>query len=257
MISYCIACFRPAYARLLIEDLIGKTTAKFEILVWLNVENAAFESFLAESIKKQHPIIIIGKTPENIGMQAYLELFRRSRYELIVQIDDDVVMVSRRIAEGAMEIFTQFKDIKQLVADVWQDEYTTGARPAMEAYRVVNENYGLYDGPIDGWFSIYHRSILPLISALPQAPYFPLGLLAKQKLQRQGLKGLLCTRFKVFHVIGPQYASFFNMLDFEIDKYKKLGRREIVQWYERERRHLPEAPALEENVEKIRQELSQ
>lgn len=257
MISYCIACFRPTYARFLIEDLIGKTTAKFEILAWLNLENEAFEKFLFEKMKNQCPIKIIGKTPENIGMRAYRELFSRTQHELIVQIDDDVIMVSRSIAERAMEIFTRFKNIKQLVADVWQDEYTTGARPPMNAYRVVNAEYGLYDGPIDGWFSIYHRSILPLISAMTRAPYFPIGLLTKQQLQRQGLKGLLCTKFKVFHVIGPQYASFFNMLDFEIDKYKKLGRCEIVQWYERERRHLPEAHLLEKNVEKIRQKLSQ
>lgn len=257
MISYCIACFRPTYARLLIEELIAKTTARYEILVWLNLENEAFETFLLGKIQNHCPIKIVGKTPENIGMQAYRELFRRTQHELIAQIDDDVIMISKRIAENAMEVFTRHKNIKQLVTDVWQDEFTTGARPPMNAYRMVNAECGLYDGPIDGWFSVYHRSILPLISAIPRAPYFPIGLLTKQQLQRQGLKGLLCRKFKVFHVIGPQYASFFNMLDFEIDKYKKLGRREIVQWYERERHRLPESHILEKNIEKIRRELSQ
>ena len=257
MISYCIACFRPAYARLLIEDLVSKTTAKFEILVWLNLENEAFEKFLFERVQKNYPLKIIGKTPANPGMQVYSELFRRSQYELIVQIDDDVVMVSRRIAECAMELFTRFKEVKQLVADVWQDEYTTGARPPMSAYRVFNEKHGLYEGPIDGWLSIYHRSILPLIAPIPRSQYLPIGGLTHQQLQRHGLKGLLCRRFKVFHVIGPQYASFFDMLDFEIHKYKMLGRQEIVQWYEKERVNLPERHILEKNVEKIRQELNQ
>jgi hypothetical protein len=36
---------------------------------------------------------------------------------------------------------------------------------------------------------------------------------------------------KVFHAIGPAYASLFGMLDFEIEKYRALGRTDIVNWY--------------------------
>ena len=37
MISYCVACYRPVYARQLIDDLIDKTAVAFEILLWINV----------------------------------------------------------------------------------------------------------------------------------------------------------------------------------------------------------------------------
>src|SRR2546429_45947 len=123
MISYCIASLRPKYSRLLIADLIRKTTAPFEILVWLNVEDHDYERFLQEQRENGVPLRIIGKTPENIGMQAYPLLFEQSVYELIVQIDDDVIAVSRSIAEQAHEIFRRFPRVHQLVADVWQDEY--------------------------------------------------------------------------------------------------------------------------------------
>jgi len=42
------------------------------------------------------------------------------------------------------------------------------------------------------------------------------------------LYGLLYTGIKVFHVIGPAYAGYYQMLDFEIEKYHALAREEIV-----------------------------
>jgi len=257
MISYCIVSFRPTYSKLLISDLINKTSSKYEILVWLNLEDINFENFLYDKIRLGYPLKIIGKSPENIGMRAYFQLFKKAQYELLVQIDDDVVMVSNKIAEYANQIFIMFKNVRQLVADVWQDEYTTGARPPMKNYRLFNNKYGLYDGPIDGWFSIYHRSILPLIVQITPAKYLYLGGMIKRQLIRHRLKGLLCTRFKVFHVIGPQYASYFNMLDFEIKKYRMLGRQDIVRWYEQGRKKLPNTQLLQKKVEIIKHELSQ
>jgi hypothetical protein len=184
-------------------------------------------------------------------MQAYPLLFQESKYDLIAQIDDDVVAVSRNIAEHASEVFSKFPSVRQLVADVWQDDYTTGARPDMSSYRPYEPEYGLYDGPIDGWFSVFHRSVLPLAQARYGDIYFPLGALLRSRLRETGRLGLLCTRFKVFHVIGPQYVSYFGMLDFEIEKYRRLGRAEIVSWYENARQTLPPQEELSSRVKKI------
>lgn len=251
MISYCIASFRPTYSALLIQDLIRKTTAPFEILVWLNTNDSSYEQFLEEQRARGAPLRMVGKTPENIGMQAYPLLFQEARYELIAQIDDDVVAVSRNIAEQASEIFSRFPSVKQLVADVWQDDYTTGARPAMSSYRAYEPEYGLYDGPIDGWFSVFHRSVAPLAQARYGDTYFPLGCLLRNRLRETGRLGLLCTRFKVFHVIGPQYASYFGMLNFEVEKYRRLGRADIVSWYESARETLPPREELSARIKNI------
>lgn len=255
MISYCIASFRPIYSRLLIDDLISKTTAPYEILVWLNVDDSGYEEFLQAKMADGLPVRIVGKTPENIGMRAYPMLFTQARNELIVQIDDDVVMVSRYIAEHAYEIFNKYPRVKQLVADVWQDEYTTGARPPMAAYKPFHEEDGLYDGPIDGWFSVFHRSALPLVALDTGSKCLPLGALLKNRLKAQNKLGLLCTRFKVFHVIGPEYASYFGMLNFEINKYQELNRFEIVAWYEEAKNKLPDDNELNKGVEDIRKHL--
>ncbi len=251
MISYCVAAYRPAYTRLLVEDLARKTTTDWEALVWLNVDDPDCEAWLRDRVRDGWPIRVVGRTPENIGMEAYYALFQAARGELVAQIDDDVVMVSPGIAETARAIFDRFPRVRQLTADVWQDAYTTGARPPMSAYRILDREWGLYDGPIDGWFSVYHRSVLPLLPRPAPARYFPLGGLTQQRLRTAGLRGVLCTRFKVFHVIGPQYAAYFGMLDFEIAKYRRLGRHDIVGWYERERGTLPPREVLDAQVRRI------
>ena len=251
MISYCIASYRPTYSTLLVQDLIRKTTVPFEILIWLNTDDERYEKFLEEQRSQGVPVRIVGKTRENIGMQAYPLLFAESQYDLIAQIDDDVVAVSRNIAEYASEVFLKFPSVKQLVADVWQDDYTTGARPPMSSYRPYEPEHELYEGPIDGWFSVFHRSVLPLAQARYGDIYFPLGALLRNRLRETGRLGLLCTKFKVFHVIGPQYVSYFGMLDFEIEKYRRLGRQEIANWYEGARGTLPPPEELGSRVKNI------
>lgn len=256
MISYCIAIYRPTYARLLLADLVEKTSAPFEILVWLNVADAALDAEIDTMIARGVPLRVLGRTPENIGMRAYAALFCAARHRLIAQIDDDVVCVSRGIAERAERLFRRFPTVRQLVADVWQDEHTTGARPALDQYRVFDAAEGLYDGPIDGWFAVYHRSILPLLASLPFAPYFALGAVTRARLRQRGQSGLLDRGIKVFHVIGPAYANALGMLQFEIEKYRRLGRIDIVTWYETYRDNPDATGPLPNRIDQIRSDLS-
>jgi len=251
VISYCIPVYRPWYAKRLISDLIRKTSAAYEILLWLNVDDGELEMFLAHLQAAGHPLRIVGKTPQNIGMEALAGLFAEARYDLLTQIDDDVICVTPHIAEICAEIFARLPKVKQVVADVWQDEFTTGARPGWACYRPFDVRHGLYNGPIDGWFSVYHRSVLPLITGLPIGQYFGLGCAVKARLAQHGCYGLLCTQFKVFHVIGPDYASYFDALEFEIAKYRRLGRRDIVGWYERAKNSVATKEILRARVQQI------
>jgi hypothetical protein len=252
VISYCIAAYRPNYVRVLLADLVTKTSTPFEILLWLNVADGALDADIEAAIKNGVPLRVIGRTPENIGMVAYASLFRAARYPLITQIDDDVVCISRGIAERADRLFKRFPNVSQLVADVWQDEFTTGARPPLDRYAAFDADEGLYSGPIDGWFAIYNRSILPLLLELPFEPYFSLGAMVLGRLAQQGQHGVLDLGMKVFHVIGPEYAHAFGMLDFEIAKYRRLGRAEIVDWYENHRRAAGSREELDARIEAIR-----
>lgn len=251
MISYCIAVYRPTYARMLLADLIEKTRVRFEILLWLNVDDAQLDADISRARVKGADIRVLGRTPENVGMVAYVQLFRAARYPLITQIDDDVVCISPGIAERAARLFAKFPRVRQIVADVWQDEHTTGARPSFEHYRVLDAAEQLYSGPIDGWFSIYHRSVLPILTSMPLSQYCNIGSSVAARLRSRRLEGVLDLGMKVFHVIGPRYAAAFGMLDFEIEKYRRLGRREIVTWYEQQRPSTQEVVAAKASVQAI------
>jgi hypothetical protein len=248
MISYCIVAYRPVYAGMLIRDLIRKTSSPYEILVWLNIEDSALDALMDKAVGEGVPLRVVGRTPDGIGMRAYRDLFVAARYPLIVQIDDDVLSVSRGIAERAAAIFERFPSVRQIVADVWQDEFTNGARPPMDRYQSVYPEEGLCQGPIDGWFSIYHRSVLPTLLALGYSEYCYIGAMMSRELVRLGFMGVLCTRMKVFHATGPAYASFFGMLDFEIEKYRRLQRDAIVEWYVNARENLPGKTVLQERL---------
>jgi hypothetical protein len=257
VISYCIACYRPAYCSQLIDQLIEKTSVPYEILTWINVLDHGFEQLLRHRQEAGAPIRVVGRTPQNIGMAAYPLLFAASKFDQVVQIDDDVVCISPLIAEKAQMVFDRFPQVGMLTADCWQDEFTNGARPPMHHYREFNPECGLYDGPIDGWFAIYRRDSLLACGELGSSRYFPIGCVVKSRLASMHQIGLLCTRIKVFHATGAAYAAYFGMLDAEIAKYYSLGLRDLADLYVRERVKLPSRSELVRRVENIRASLAQ
>lgn len=231
MISYCICVYRPRLFYILLEDLIRKTSVPYEILVWLNTRAPELEGYLGRMAQRGIPIKVIGVSPDNAGMVGYKMLFRNAKYKMITQIHDDVVSVSRGIAEKATEIFKRHDKVKQIVADVIQDAFTTGGRPGLEAYQMVDEEDGLLAGPVDGWFSIYHHSVLPLLLEAPYEPYFYLGSHIQMQLRARGQDGVLCQKMKVFHVAGPAYARLFETVESEVRKYSQLGNKQMAEIY--------------------------
>lgn len=231
MISYCVCVYRPRMFYMLVDELIRKTTAPYEILIWLNTRAPELPGYIERLACRGIPIRIVGCSPDNVGMAAYKMLFLNAKHELIAQVHDDVVCVSRRIAEKAHEIFKAHKDVKQIVADVIQDPFTTGGRPGDDAYQPFPGNDKLWVGPVDGWFSIYHKSILPTLVAAPYEPYFYLGSYVQMQLKASEKHGLLCKTMKVFHTAGPAYAHLFETVESEIRKYTFLGNKPMADLY--------------------------
>lgn len=231
MISYCICVYRPRLFYILLEDLIRKTSTPYEVLIWLNTRAPDLEDHVDRLSYRGVPVRIVGVSPENIGMLGYKMLFKSARYDLIAQVHDDVVCISRKIAERALEIFSAHKDVQQIVADVIQDSFTTGGRPGDDAYSLSDESSGLFAGPVDGWFSIYHRATLQLLLDAPYEPYFYLGSYMQMQLRARKKEGMLCKGMKVFHLAGPAYAQLFETVETEIKKYHSLGNKTAAEVY--------------------------
>lgn len=231
MISYCICVYRPRLFYILLEDLMRKTTTPYEILVWLNTRAPELEGYIDRLSYRGIPIKVVGSNAKNIGMVGYKMLFHNAKYDLVAQVHDDVTCVSRRIAEIASETFKAQPKVKQIVADVIQDAFTTGGRPGDSAYAPFDAESGLVSGPIDGWFSIYHRSILRMLIDAPYEPYFYLGSYIQMQLKSQALEGVLSKKMKVFHIAGPAYASLLETREAEVRKYNGLGKKELAEVY--------------------------
>lgn len=252
VVSYMLVAFRPYYASRTISEIVRKTTVSYELLLWLNVDSPHLEEYVGTLQAAGHPIRIVGKTPENIGMRAFKTLIQEAEGEFLVQCEDDVIHISRRAAEIAGEIFDRYPDVMMLGGHVWQDEFTTGARPPMSLYNPMVHEEGLYEGPIDGGFTFYRRANIPmLLESVGDGSYFGLGVGTHLKWirQDQGRKGWLSIRIQMFHLNGPLYHSFFpGMLEFEIAKYRKIQYFDVAQAYEDAKSDLPPREDLERNL---------
>ena len=234
---------------MLIEDLIVKTSVPYEILVWINTPERGVVDYIKSLEANGVPVRIVGNTPNNIGMVAFKSLFLASKYEMIVQLDDDVLRVSPGIPQKCLDIFSRRKEVKYLVADVWQDKYTNGNRPGMGSYESYAPDDGLFDGPIDSWYGVYHRSIMPTLMQAPYEKYFYLGSFVRGTLPRYRQIGVLCTKFKVFHGCGPIYHNAFGLLDFEINKFRSVNMPHMADAYEKKKATLPDTSKVLESFE--------
>jgi len=251
-LSYMLPCYRPYYTSRLLGEIAKKTTLPYELLVWMNMEDAGLEQYIQSLISAGYPIRLIGKTPANIGMEAFKPLIEAAQGELLIQLEDDVLFVSRRIGEIASEILGRRKDIGMLSADVWQDELSNGGHPRPEHYTCADVLDQLYEGPIDGGLSIYPRSSVPLLLQSQFRMYFGMGCGMHIRLNALGLKAYKCRRMRIFHLAGAPYHSLFpGMVEFEIAKYKRVGHRQMVQVYEREMENLPPKEMLEQRFRAI------
>ncbi len=223
MISYCVVMIRPKFVKMLIEDLARKTKMPYEILLWLNVDNWEFERYVTIQRETGIPVKIIGKTPKNIGMAGFKACFEAAKGDIITQIDDDVIRVSPGTAEIAEFIFRKRPDIRHLSANMVESKYFGYRIPWGERWKCFDPALELYEGPIDGWFSMYHRDILPMLLELPyQTRLVSIGYMIAQRLRvSKTRRPALCKPLKVFHVKGPVYMSYYDMLDLQIWKFKQ------------------------------------
>lgn len=232
MISYCVCLSRHAQASLLLRELVEKTKVPFEILVWLNSNDPRLLDTVETMKAERAPLKVVGSTPHDIGMQGYRVLFEHAKYDMVAQISEHVILMSKGIPEKAAAIFKKHKDVKMLVADVVQDKYTDGARPPMDQYKPFDETNGLYDGPVDGWFAIYDKCLFPSLYDVNYDRSFFLGSWARGKAISMKYRGLLCNQMRVFHAYGPAYAELFGSRFDEAQRIRYFGNHQLAGIYE-------------------------
>ncbi len=265
MISYCVVLIRPKFVRMLVADLVRKTKMPYEILLWMNVEDRPFEVYVTQQARAGVPIRLVGKTPENIGMAALKSCFEQAKGNIITQIDDDVIRMSAGTPEAAQFIFEKRPGIRHLSAMMWEDKYCFFRPPWIEKCKSIDPEMDLYEGPIDGWFSMYHRDLREMLLSFPyDKRALSTGWIMSSRLRDgagpfppgRGPKSALCNAMKVFHVKAPAYLNYYDLFETQLWKFKELGqKKEEIEKYRQLRGRLPTKKVVEPYIQKVYEEL--
>lgn len=253
-LSYMLPVFRAWYSSRVICQVVRKTTVPYELLLWFNILDDNLEAYVQELIDAGNPIRVLGRTPENIGMKAFQRMAPEARGEYLVQLEDDAIDISRRAGEIAIDLFNRYPEAAIIGGHVWQDKYTTGARPPLHIYDVKNAAEGLYQGPMDGPLMFYKRSVCtPVFMEAKIDRYFGLGPFTHGRIMEMGYRGYLTTRIMSFHMHGPIYHWYYGMLDHEIAKYESIHYYDMANTYKALKKSLPSREDVADQIEQVTQ----
>lgn len=252
VLSYMLPVFRPWYSSRVICQVVRKTTLPYELLLWFNCADEWLEAYVRSLIAAGAPIRIVGRTPENIGMKAFQRMALEAKGDLMVQLEDDAIDISRNAGEIALDLFQRYPEAAIIGGHVWQDVYTTGARPPLHIYEVKNAAEGLYQGPMDGPLMFYKRPLCtPIFMEAKIDRYFGLGPFTHGRIMEMGYRGYLTTRIMSFHMHGPIYHWYYGMLDHEIAKYEGIHYYDMANTYKEAKKSLPPKQAVADQIERI------
>lgn len=252
-LSYILPCSRAYYASRLLSEITKKTSLPYELFIWMNVSDDKLEKHVQSLISAGYPIRIVGKTPENIGLESLRLMIEEASGNLLIQLEDNVLFVSRKAGEVARGIFGRRKDIGMLSAEVWQDEFSSGGHPRPACYTCADTADQLYEGHIDGGFNIYPRSSVPLLLQSNFKIHFGIGSKMKARLNASKIQAYKCRRMRIFQVVSARYHSIFQgALELEMAKCKREGRDNMISAYEKEMADLPERAILKRRLMAIK-----
>jgi len=186
---------------------------------------------------------------KNQGLNAYKRLFGATSGEYIVEVDDDVL----ELPAGSDRIFAEymdaFEDFGYLALNVVQNEFTNGARPALDEY--VEDTRGektILKGPTGGWCACFRRSDYrkvhsEFLSVSLNMGYGEDSFLTENFEERLSLKSGIIRDAYCLHASGPHYAKLYGHLDREIEKYANSNLDSFVEDYESYRDRDDESPA--------------
>ncbi len=140
----------------------------YEVIVWNNGSDDGTKEYLDE-IAAKHPQVRPIHNPENVGLNAVALSVALARGYYIVELDDDVVRFPDDWLAKMLRAFKKVPQIGYVVANVVQDESTTGEKDIPEAYQIVDYDGTIMEhGPAWGWCSMTSLDVLSRIGNFPR-----------------------------------------------------------------------------------------
>ena len=150
--SYCITSRDLSRVRNLVDDLVRKTTANYEILLWVAVD-LDFEKYVADMVTRGIPISIKHKSPRSTAIR---DLFEFCQCGWVMQIDCDTPHIVDGYNPKVSIIIPTYKRqhvLMRTVKSVLVQSYKN-----WELIIVNNEVDGVLPGFTDPRISVYDHS---------------------------------------------------------------------------------------------------
>ena len=210
-----------------LESLLATARGvEYEVLVWNNGSDDGTKEYLDE-IAAKYPRVRPIHHPENVGLNAVALSVKAARGYYIVELDDDVVQFPDDWLAKMLHAFKKVPQIGYVVANVVQDECTTGEKDVPEAYTIVDyDGVVMEHGPAWGWCSMTSLEVLSRIGNFPRRRgrlNFTEDEDYVRRCLRAGYTPAILQEVVVFHASGAAMNDKYGYLESCLKKYEETA----------------------------------
>jgi GT2 family glycosyltransferase len=208
-----------------VTAVISNTQLPFELLIMDNASDDETRE-VCQTFERKHPGVVRHiRLTRNYGTNAYALGFLQAKYKYLVDMDDDILALSKGWDRSAIAAFRRFPRLGFLAMNVVQDKYTNGGKHEISKYSELTvADTTLEVGPTGGWFAVTTRSIYNDVGGFIFSPYKPFpaedGNYVRKLTKNGYFAGILRKTF-VYHASGPYWNGAYGYSKSWDEKYQR------------------------------------
>ena len=214
MIAVVIVTYNRAHLlRQCVENVLARTTATSEVVIWDNASTDGTGDYLATVAD---PRVNVIRNPKNIGQNAYAKAFAATSAPFLVELDDDVIDAPDGWDQSLLDAYRRVPDIGFLAASLVDDPHDWCSQAMYQerwhTYRAENVDGVelLVDGAVGGYCSITDRHLHDRIGGFPTQPdkvFFAADAAFTRAVRAAGRRTAILASLQVHHAGGDFYAE--------------------------------------------------
>jgi glycosyltransferase involved in cell wall biosynthesis len=224
--SVVLATFnRKEFLSCAVTAVVANTQLPFELIIMDNASDDGTGE-LCQMLQAKHPGLVRHiRLKRNIGTNAYALGFLQAKYKYLVDMDDDILALSKGWDRATIDAFRRFPRLGLLAMNVVQDKYTSGGKHDISKYSESTvSDTTLEIGPTGGWFAVTTRPIYNEVGGFIFRPYKPFpaedGKYIRKLSKRGYITGILKKAF-VYHASGPYWNCAYGFSKIWDEKYRR------------------------------------
>jgi len=216
---------RKEFLSCAVSAVVSGTQLPFELII---IDNASTDgtSEMCQGLETRYPGVVRHlRLKRNYGTNAYAFGFLHAKYNYLVDMDDDILALSKGWDRASIDAFRRFPRLGFLAMNVVQDEYSNGGKHDISRYyETTVADTTLEIGPTGGWFAVTTRAIYNEVGGFVFQPYKPFPAEDGKYVRRLSKKGYFAGILKkayVYHASGPYWNGAYGYHDMWEEKYRR------------------------------------